>query len=90
MLRIDADVLAQLPLKDVGKVTFCKRDEVTSDLICCDVVVADEVWSFHEELVGWDLLLDHLQRLPNFRADWFATVSQPPFAISESVAFSRK
>ena len=90
MPRIDADVLVQLPLTDVGKVTFYKRDEVTTDLICCDVVVADKVWSFHEEQVGWDVLVDHLQRLPQFRADWFAAVSQPPFATSETVAFSRQ
>ncbi|WP_424770440.1 hypothetical protein [Pontixanthobacter sp.] len=81
--------MAQLPLTGVAKVTFYKRDEVTTDLVCCDVVVADEVWSFHEELVGWDLLLDHLQKLPRFRADWFANVSQPPFATAETVAFSR-
>ena len=90
MARIDADVLAQIPLTDVGKVTFYKRDEVTTDLVCCDGVIDDQMWSFHEELVGWDLLLDHLQKLPNFRADWFASVSQPPFATSETVAFSRK
>ena len=90
MPRIDADVLAQLPLTDVGKVTFYKRDELTADLICCEVVVADEVWRFHEELAGWDLLLNHLQGLPNFRADWFATVSRPPFSTSETVAFNRQ
>ncbi len=90
MARIDADVLAQLPLTGVSKVTFYKRDELTTDLICCDVVLADEVWRFHEELVGWDLLVDHLQGLPNFRADWFARVSQPPFAASETVAFNRQ
>lgn len=89
MPRINADILAQLPLAAIGKVTFYKRDEVTTDLICCDVAVADKVWSFHEELSGWDLLLDHLQRLPNFRTDWFASVSQPPFAASETIAFSR-
>ena len=90
MTSIDADVLAQLPLTDVAKVTFYKRDEVTTDLICCDVVVADEVWSFHEELVGWGLLLAHLETLPNFSDDWFAAVSQPPFATNEIVAFSRQ
>lgn len=90
MLRIDENVIAQLPLTDVSKVTFYKRDEVTTDLICCDVVVAGKVWSFHEEQAGWDLLLDHLQALPSFRVDWFTTVSQPPFATSETVAFSRQ
>lgn len=90
MPGIDTNLLAQLPLADIGKVTFHKRDELTTDLICCNVVVGDRVWTFHEELAGWDLLIDHLQRLPCFRADWFAAVSQPPFATSETVAFSRQ
>lgn len=90
MNAIDADVLAQLPLSEIDKVTFYKRDEVTTDLICCDVEMNGEVWPFHEELVGWDLLLDHLRKLPSFRDDWFAVVSQPPFATSETVAFSRQ
>jgi hypothetical protein len=87
---IDAGVLAQLPLADVSKVTFYKRDEITTDLICCDVVIGEKVWTFHEELVGWDALIGHLQRLPSFRADWFAAVSQPPFSASEMVAFTRQ
>ncbi len=90
MARIDADFLAQVPLTEVGKVTFYKRDEITTDLICCDVLVGSEVWTFHEELVGWDLLIKHLQNLPSFRSDWFAAVSQPPFETSETVAFSRQ
>jgi hypothetical protein len=88
-MGIDADLLARLPLKDVAKVTFYKRDELTTDLICCDVVLGSDVWTFHEELVGWNSLIDHLEQLPGFRADWFGAVSQPPFAASESVAFSR-
>lgn len=89
MAFIDADLLARLPLADIAKVTFYKREELTTDLICCDVVAGDETWTLHEEMVGWDLLLDHLQGLPNFRGDWFSAVSQPAFATSETVAFVR-
>ena len=71
---IDADLLAKLPPTDIARVTFYKRDELTTDLIC-DVVVGDEVWTFHEELVGWGLLIDHLQRLPSLRGDRFEAVS---------------
>lgn len=89
MTRINANLLARLPLMEIGKVTFYKRDEITTDLICCEVMVGEQVWTFHEELVGWDLLIAHLQGLPGFRGDWFAAVTQPPFATSETVAFSR-
>lgn len=89
MTGIDAKLLARLPLADIGKVTFHKRDEITTDLICCDVVVGGKVWTFHEELVGWEMLMEHLRGLPSFRDEWFAAVSQPPFTTSEMVAFSR-
>jgi hypothetical protein len=89
MAIIDADLLAELPLTEVAKLTFYKRDELTMDLICCDVLVGGQTWTFHEELVGSDLLIDHLQGLSTFRGDWFAAVSQPPFSTSETVAFSR-
>jgi hypothetical protein len=79
-----------LPHADVNKVTFYKRDEITTDLICCDVVTNDQVWTLHEELVGWKALIDHLQRLPGFDPEWFAAVSTPPFATSETVAFTRQ
>ncbi|HEU0311129.1 MAG TPA: hypothetical protein VFR36_07930 [Sphingomicrobium sp.] len=89
MTGISANVLARLPLTEIGNVTFYKRDEITTDLICCDVAVGDDVWTFNEEQVGWDLLIGHLEALPGFRCDWFAAVSQPPFETSQTVAFSR-
>ena len=89
MTEINAEVLEQLPLADIDRVTFYKRDEITTDLICCDVAMSGGVRTFHEELGGWELLLQHLYRLPGFRTDWYAEVSQPPFEASETVAFSR-
>ena len=90
MAAIDANLLAELPLSAITRVTFYKHDELTTDLICCDVLVGERVRTFHEELVGWDALIDHLQRLPDFRGDWIAAVAQPPFTTSETVAFSRQ
>ena len=89
MTRIDESLLARLPLAQIARVDFYKRDEITSDLICCEVLAGGRTWTFHEELVGWDLLLDHLGMLPDLRADWFAEVSQPPFGACETVAFCR-
>lgn len=90
MTALYANSIGQLPLADIAKVTFYKRDEITSDLIRCDVVAAGSAWAFNEEDVGRDLLLQHLYKLPDFQTDWYAAVSQPPFATSETVAFSRE
>jgi len=86
---IPKDIREQLPLADIRKVVFYKRDELTTDLICCDVEARELTWFFHEELEGWQDFVRYLEGLPNFRADWYASVVQPPFAPSETVAFQR-
>ena len=86
---IDAELLRKVPLFEIERVTFYKRDEITTDLICCDVETTDCTWTFHEELNGWQMLVRHLEGLPGFQKDWFAKVSQPPFGTSQMVAFSR-
>jgi hypothetical protein len=90
MRTIDSSVIDQLALAQIEKVTFFKRDEIATDLICCEVQIGGKAWTFHEEIVGWSLLLQHLEKLPRFRADWFSAVSQPPFAASKTVAYSRE
>ncbi|WP_442583618.1 hypothetical protein ACSBOB_17325 [Mesorhizobium sp. ASY16-5R] len=89
MSTIDASILNQLPLADIESVAFYKRDEITTDLICCEVKIDGKIWFFHEEWMGWSLLLEHVQKLPGFRADWFAAVSSPAFETCETVAFRR-
>ena len=89
-MTITPAVLAQLTLPDVRAVVFYKRDEITTDLICCDLEVAGHVWSFHEEAAGWQDLIAHLSALPGFRADWYEAVVGPPFATSETIAFDRR
>jgi hypothetical protein len=89
-MTITPAVLSQLPLSEVRAVTFYKRDEITTDLICCDVEVRGNVWAFHEEATGWTDLIEHLSALPGFRVDWYEAVVSPPFATSETVAFERR
>jgi hypothetical protein len=89
MTAIGQTVLDQLHLPEIDQVVFFKRDEVTTDLICCEVTVGDKAWLFHEEGEGWEVLLAHLAKLPGWRSDWFSAVSQPPFAERRKVAFSR-
>ena len=84
------DILAQLPLCEIDAVVFYKRDELTTDLICCDVEVHGRVWTFHEETSGWKVLTAHLSGLPDFRSDWYGAVVNPPFATSETVAYRRR
>ncbi len=83
-------MLNQLPLFEIDAVTFYKRDEITTDLICCDVAIQGRIWTFHEEAGGWQALIAHLSALPGFRSDWYEAVINPPFATSETIAFKRR
>lgn len=87
--RIPEDIQDRLPLGAIQKVTFFKRDELTTDLICCEVEAWGRVWFFHEEAAGWEALTRYLEQLPGFRTDWYEAVVKPPFAPSETVAYTR-
>ncbi len=86
---IPSDTRERIPLTRVDRVTFFKRDELTTDLICCTVEAGGKVWFFHEEAEGWDALVRYLEELPGFRRDWYEAVVQPPFARSETIAYVR-
>jgi hypothetical protein len=79
-----------LPLTTIDAVVFYKRDEITTDLICCDVEAQGRVWTFHEEADEWQTLVAHLSKLPGFRGDWYEAVVVLPFDASETLAFERR
>ncbi|WP_262503990.1 hypothetical protein [Sphingosinithalassobacter sp. CS137] len=82
--------MTRLPaLPEIRRVAFFKRDELTTDLICCEVVTAKGAFLFHEEQSAWQDLIASLERLPGFRRDWYAAVASPAFAPSPLLAFER-
>jgi hypothetical protein len=83
-------ILGQLPLSEIDAVIFYKRDEITTDLICCDVAIQGRLWTFHEEAAEWQALTAHLSALPGIRNDWYEAVVNPPFATNETIAFKRR
>ena len=80
-------------LSDIGEVTFFKRDELTTDLICCEIVVrvaqGAQTWFLHEEVSGFDDLVGLLERLPEFDRNWRSRVVLPPFAENRTVAYRK-
>jgi hypothetical protein len=89
MARTPASELADIAAASVDLVEFYKIDELTTDLICCDIKADGRRWFFHEEGEGWDALIEQLALLPGFRVDWLGHVSQPPFAECRFVAYEQ-
>lgn len=81
-------------LSDIVRIDAYKRDQITVDLICFDIWYEKdgESWmvTAHEDLHGWDELTERLRTLTGFDRDWFAKVSQPPFAECRTLVYVRR
>jgi len=80
-------------LQQVRRVLMYKRDEITTDLICCDVEAdggdGPITWTRHEESAEWQEWLTELSRLPNFDQEWLEKVTKPPFEECVTLVYKR-
>jgi hypothetical protein len=78
-------------LDEVRRVVMYKRDEWTTDLVCCEIwlLAAEARVTLHEEMRGFEDAMSLLETLPGFRKDWRDQVIQPPFASNLTVVFER-
>lgn len=76
---------------EIVRVTALKWDEITTDLLCVEIQLANgEGVELHEELVGFEAWLMRLDALPGVDPDWRSKVLQPPFARNETLLFERR
>ncbi len=76
-------------LAKVLRVEFYKRDQITSDLIFCDITLTDTTIQANEDMPHWDELIRKLEFLGGFDVEWFSQVSQPAFAKCRYAAFKK-
>jgi hypothetical protein len=80
-------------LEQVSAVVAYKLDELTTDLVCCDIVTGsgdgEQIRTIHEELAGFDDLMAHLEILPGFDRKWREAVILPPFAENRTILYER-
>jgi hypothetical protein len=77
----------------VERIVAFKLDCFGVDLICLGFVLTnlpDRMYVIDEEAVGYDALVEEMQRrCPGFAHDWWLKVAQPPFARSETLVWRR-
>ena len=76
-------------LAKVIRVEFYKRDQLTTDLIHCNIITPDGVISAHEDQPYWEELIRKLEFLGGFDVEWYPQISGPALAVSDYVAFQR-
>lgn len=75
---------------EVVRVTVFKRDEVTTDLLCLEIELANgETIEPNEDVGGFDEWLRRIESLHGVDPDWRGKVIQPPFARNAIVLFTR-
>ena len=74
---------------EVVAVVLYKRDLLTIDLICCDIVTEGFVRTVNEDVPGFEVLIGRLEKLPGFDRGWRERVFFPAFAENRTIAFQR-
>lgn len=76
---------------NVNQIVFFKRDELTTDLICCEITINTErssvICFVHEESDEWERILLEMEQLKGFDKSWPEKVIKPPFAENRTIAF---
>ena len=74
---------------EVSAIVAYKLDELTTDLVCCDIVTGagdgEQIRTIHEELPGFDAAMASFETLPDFNRKWRDAVILPPFAANRTV-----
>src|SRR5690606_4367674 len=80
-------------LDEVSEVIAYKIDELTIDLVCCDIVTGSgdgqQIRTIHEEIPGFDDLMACFETLPGFNPKWRDAVIHPPFATNRTTIYDR-
>jgi hypothetical protein len=82
-------------LDQIERIEVYKRDTFTTDLICMDIWLDRTAStrgpvSIHEEMNGFDAVVEGFQYLCGFDQHWREKVLQPPFAENRTVVYERR
>ena len=78
---------------EVSAIIAYKVDELTTDLVCCDVVTdageGEQMRTIHEELPGFGAAMASFESLPGFDRTWGEAVISPSFEANRTVIYRR-
>jgi len=77
----------------VSAIIAYKMAELTTDLVCCDIVTGPEdgeqIRTIHEEILGLDAVVARFETLPGFDQQWRKMVILQPFAENRTINYKR-
>lgn len=91
---VTAKAAEAVSLDKVRAIVAYKIDELTTDLVCCDIVTGsghgEQIRTIHEEIPGFDAVMARFETLPGFNRKWRETVILPPFASNRAIIYDRR
>jgi hypothetical protein len=80
-------------LDEVSAIVTYKIDELTTDLVCCDIVTGlgdgEQRRTIHEQIRGFGTVMARFEALPGFNKQWRDAVILPPFATNRTTIYNR-
>jgi len=80
-------------LDEVSAIIAYKMAELTTDLVCCDIVTGPEdgeqIRTIHKEILGLDAVVARFETLPGFDQQWRKMVILQPFAENRTINYKR-
>jgi len=80
-------------LDEVHAIVAYKIDELTTDLVCCDIVTGsgdgEQMRTIHEDIPGFDAVMARFEVLPGFNRQWRDAVILPHFATNRTTIYNR-
>ncbi|MGX5711642.1 hypothetical protein ACWKWJ_02990 [Sphingopyxis terrae subsp. ummariensis] len=90
---VHAKATDAVSLDEVNEIIAYKIDELTADLVCCDIVTGSgdeqKIRTIHEEIPGFDALMARFETLPGFNSEWRDAVILPSFATNRTTIYNR-
>lgn len=90
---VHAKATDAVSLDEISEIIAYKINELTTDLVCCDIVAGsgdgERIRTIHEEIAGFDELMARFETLPGFNSKWRDAVILPPFATNRTTIYHR-
>lgn len=90
---VDRDRVTAIALDEIAGITAYQLDLITVDLLCWDIALGPgdgtKVITLHEDLPGFDAVVDACSRLPDFKAGWRTAVLATAFVENRTEVYCR-
>lgn len=82
--------IKDIPWNDVEELHAYKKDLLTYDEICIDIVLNESIITITEEIEGWIEFTEKINEIfPTINKEWYADVMLPAFETNVTILYKK-